>query len=110
MTLGKLALLVVVFMLSTCMEPPKTTEFPPCANAEDLAAREAFLEKLMNRMEEVLGPDGVRDMRRSHTDHRESRLKVLESLPQLAEDEEYYRGQCEFTDALIRMLELGLSK
>ena len=104
------AIVIPAMWLAACMEPPQTTEFPPCASADDLAAREAILEGLMQRMEELLGPEGVRDMWQAHADHQKSRQAVLKSLPQLMDEADYYRSQCDYTDALINMLEIGLSE
>ena len=60
-------------------------------------------------MESVLGPDGVADLKRATEDHKRSREKVQKTIPQVINDPQYYRGQCEFTDALIKLLKISLN-
>lgn len=77
---------------------------------EELAAREAKLEQLILKVEETVGPDYVKELKKSHEAYKEARTEQEKALPELTKSKDYYRLQCEYTDSLIRMLEVADSE
>lgn len=101
-------LLIIAGLLAACSDhSPEQTPIA-CKNSADAFAREEKFEQLVAEMGRVLGADQVRELQESHKNHKLSRVEMEEAIPEITDDPDYYRLQCEYTDALIEMLELGI--
>lgn len=73
---------------------------------EELESRQVRLEEMLGRLEQSQS-ETAKDLRKSYEAHKQAQIELEKALPELTKNPDHYRLQCEYTDALIQMLEMS---
>ena len=100
--LAFLRCLLPIVLLVACSGKSNTSDHQSYG-PEEVAERRATLEQIIVEREQDADTDGMSALRQSLLEYERSTENLEKSIPELTKDKDYYRLQCEYLDAIIKL-------